>query len=79
MCVQSLHHVQLFETPWTVACQAPLSMGLSQQEYWNGLPFPPPGDLLHPRIKPMSPVSPTLQADSLPAEPLGSSQLQLPL
>ena len=74
-----LSHIWLFVTPWTVACQAPLSMGFFRQEFWSGLPFPPPGDLLHPRIKPMSPVSPTLQADSLPAEPLGSSQLQLPL
>ena len=40
--------VQLFVTPWTVAPQAPLSMGFSRQEYWSGLPFPPPGDLPHP-------------------------------
>ena len=46
-----LNHVQLFETPWTVACQAPLSMGFSRQEYWSGLPFPTPGDLLDPGIK----------------------------
>ena len=51
--------------PWTVACQAPLSMGFSRQEYWSGLPFPSPGDLPHPGIKPRSP---TLQADSLPIE-----------
>ena len=44
--VKMLSHVQLFETPWTVACQAPLSMGFPRQEYWSGLPFPPPGDLL---------------------------------
>ena len=43
---------QPFVTPWTVACQAPLSMELSRQEYWNGLPFPPPGDLLDPGIEP---------------------------
>ena len=41
-------------TPWTVACQAPLSMGFSRQEYWSGLPFPPPGDPLDPGIEPMS-------------------------
>ena len=58
--------VQLFETPWTVACQAPLSMGFSRQEYWSGLPFPSPGDLPNPGIKPQSPV---WQADSLPSEP----------
>ena len=45
-------------TPWTVAHQAPLSMGFSRQEYWSRLPFPSPGDLLHPGIKPMSPASP---------------------
>ena len=39
-------HVRLFVTLWTVACQAPLSMGFSRQEYWNALPYPPPGDLL---------------------------------
>ena len=42
--------------PWTVACQTPLSMGLSWQEYWNGLPFPPPGDLPDPGIEPASPA-----------------------
>ena len=45
-------HVQLFVTLWTVALQAPLSMGFSRQEYWSGLPCPPPGDLSHPGIKP---------------------------
>src|SRR5574337_392253 len=54
--------------PWTVACQVPLSMGFSRQEYWSGLPFPSPGDLPNPGIKPRSPE---LQADSLPAEPQG--------
>ena len=49
-------------TPWTVACQAPLSMGFSRQEYWSGLPFPSPGDLPDPGIKPEFPA---LQADSL--------------
>ena len=52
-------------TPWTVACQAPPSMGFSRQEYWSGLPFPSPGDLSNPGIKPRSPE---LQADSLPSE-----------
>ena len=50
----------------TVACQAPLSVELSRQEYWSGLPFPSPGDLPDPRIKPWSPV---LKADSLLSEP----------
>ena len=48
-----------------------MSMGFSRQEYWSGLPYPPPGDLPDPGIKPASPVSPALQADSLPAEPPG--------
>ena len=53
-------------TPWTVACQAPLSMGFSRQEYWSGLPFPSPGDLPNSGIKPRSPA---LQTDALPSEP----------
>ena len=51
--------------PWTLACQAPLSMGFSREEYWSGLLFPSPGDLPHPGIEP---GSPTLQADDLPTE-----------
>ena len=56
-CGQSLSHVWLFLTPWTVACQAPLSIGFSRQEYWSGLPFPPPGYLPDPGIEPVSLVS----------------------
>ena len=55
-CAQSLSRVWPFVTPWTVAHQAPLSMGFSRQEYQSGLPFPPPGDLLDPGIEPVSPV-----------------------
>ena len=66
--VKSLSHVQLFVTPWTVAYQAPPSMGFSRQECWSGLPFPSPGDLPDPGVKP---GSPTLQADALPSEPPG--------
>ena len=55
-------------TPWTIAHKAPLSMGFSRQEYWNGLPCPPPGDLPNPGIEPKSPA---LQADSLLSEPSG--------
>ena len=51
--------------PWTIAHQAPLSMGFSRQEYWSGLPFPSPGDLPNPGIEPGSPA---LQADDLPTE-----------
>ena len=65
---KSLSCFQLFVTPWTVACQVPLSMGFSRQVYWSGLPFPPPGDLPDPGIQP---GSPTLLADSLPYEPPG--------
>ena len=64
----------LFSTLWdpcTAAHQAPLSMGFSRHEYWSVLPFPSPQDLPNPQIKPTSPVSPVLQADSLPTEPLG--------
>ena len=48
--------ILLFATLWTVAHQTPLTMGLSQQEYWSGLPFPPPGDLPDPGIEPASPA-----------------------
>ena len=54
MCAQSLSHIWLFATPWTLACQAPLSMEFSRQEYWSGLPFPFPGDLPNPGIEPAS-------------------------
>ena len=54
--VKSLSCVQLFVTPWTVADQAPPSMGFSRQEYWGGLPFPSPGDLPNPGIEPGSPT-----------------------
>ena len=72
LCAQLLSLVQLLETPWMIACQAPLSMEFSRQEYWSGLPFPPPEDLPYPGIKLMSPASPTLAVDSLPLSHLGS-------
>ena len=65
MHAQSLSHVQLFVTLWTVACQDPLSIGFFRQEYCSGLPFPPPGDIPNPATEPVSPVSPTLQVDSM--------------
>jgi len=52
--------VRLFATLWTVACQAPLSMGFSRQKYWSGLPSPPPGDLFDPGIVAVSLMSPVL-------------------
>ena len=66
--VKSLSHVWLFATLWTVALQAPPSMGFSRQEYWSGFPLPSPGDLLNPGIDPRSPA---LQANALPSEPPG--------
>ena len=56
LCAQLLSCVRHFATPWTVSHQAPLSLGFPRQEYWNGLPFPTPGDLPRPGIKPMSPA-----------------------
>ena len=66
---ESVSPVQLFATPWNVACQAPLSMEFSRPEYWSGLPCPPPGDLPHLGIERRFPA---LQADSLLCEPPGS-------
>ena len=72
-CVLShFSHVQHFETPrttpWTVACQAPLSVGFSRQEYWSGFPCPASGDIPDPGIETKSHA---LQADSLPTKPTG--------
>ena len=61
-------------TLWTIACQAPLSMGLSRQEYWNGLPFPPPGDFPDPGIEP---ASPAWEAQIHPTCALGMEQQNL--
>ena len=69
--VKSLSCVRLFATSWTAAHQAPPSVGFFRQEYWNGLPFPSPGDLPDPGIKPRSPA---LQADILTSEPPTLSQ-----
>ena len=69
--VKSLSCVRLFATPWTVACQAPLSMGFSRQGYWSGLLFPSPGDLPNPGIVIRSPA---LRADALPSEPPGKQR-----
>ena len=71
--MKSLSRVRLFVTPWTVAHQAPLSMGFSRQEYCNGLPFPSPGDLPGPGIKPRSLA---LRADALGG---GKDKLFVPL
>ena len=60
LCAKLLSYVRLFVTPWTVALQAPLSMGFSRREYWSGLPCLPPGDLADPRSEPVSFMSPAL-------------------
>ena len=65
--MKSLSRVRLFATPWTVAYQDPPSMGFSRQEHWTGLPFPSPGDLTNPGMKPGSPA---LQGGALLSEPL---------
>ena len=69
VCVRTLRRLRLFVPLWTVARQAPPSMGFPRQEYWSGLPFPSLRDLPNPGIKPRSP---TLQADSLASEPRGT-------
>ena len=66
--VKLLSYVRFFAILWTVAYQAPLSMGFSRRQYWSGLSFPSPGDLPDPGIKP---ASPALQADALHSEPPG--------
>ena len=65
-----LSHVRLSATPWTVAYQAPPSMGFSRQEYWSGFPFPSPGDLPDPGIEPRSPA---FQADALTSDLVAKS------
>ena len=77
MPTQSLSCVQLFVTPWTVAHQAPLSMGFPRQEYWSGMPFSPPRGLLEPGIKPMSPVSPALAVGLFTTEPPGKPRNEI--
>ena len=70
-----LNRVRLFETPWTIVHQAPLSMGFFRHDYWSGLPFPSPGNLPHPGVEPKSPGSPALAGGffitELPAKPQG--------
>ena len=73
VCV--LHRVRLSVTLWTVACQAPLSMGFSRQEYWNGLPFSFPGDLPNLGTEPTSLSLLHWQADSLPLSHLGNPKV----
>ena len=67
--------VQLIVNPRTITCQAPLSVGFPRQEYWRELPFPPPGDLPNPGIKPMSPAAPALAGGFFTTEPPGKPWL----
>ena len=71
LCVCVCAQLCVFETPRTVAHQAPLSMGFPRQEYWTGLPFPPPGDFPDPGLKPTSPLSPALASRFFTTEPPG--------
>ena len=71
MRAQLLSCVQVFVTPWTVARQAPLSMGFPRQEYWSGLPFPSPEDLLYPEYKSASPATPELAGGFFTTEASG--------
>ena len=74
--VKSLSRVWFFVTPWTVAYQAPPSMGFSRQEHCNGLPFPSPGDIPDPGTEPWSPA---LYADTVPSEPPGKPKHTMPV
>ena len=62
-------------TPWAIACQAPVSLGFSRQEYWSVLPFLPPGDLPNPGIEPTSPMSLALAGEFFTTESLGKPQV----
>ena len=77
VCVKVAQLCPLFATPWIVACQVPLSMEFSRQEYWSGLPFPSPGDLPDPGIEVKAPASPALAGRFLfTTEPPGKPSLE---
>ena len=81
MCAPCLSHILVFATLWTVAHQAPLSMEFSRQDYWSGLPCPPPGDLPHPGTEPMSFMSPAFSGSLFPTSTTwkaGACSCQLP-
>ena len=69
MLLFSCCHVRLFATPWTVTRKAPRSMGFPRQEYWSGLPFPSPGDLPNPGVKPASAALADFFMAELPGKP----------
>ena len=74
-CLVNKSYPTLLWSPWTVAYQAPLSMGFPRPEYWNGLPFPPPGDLPDPKMELTSPVTPELAGGFFTTEPTGKPSL----
>ena len=78
LCVRLSHSVQLSVTPWTVARQAPPSMGFSRQEDWSGVPFPSPGGLPDPGTGPKSPVAPALAGGFFTTEAPGKSSKMSP-
>ena len=78
MYAQSPSRVRLLVTLWIIACQAPLSMGFSRQEYWSGLLFPTPGDLLDPKIEPTSLASPALAGSFFTTAPPGKITQRVP-
>ena len=77
MCMRAHSVASDSATPWNVACQAPLSMEFSRQEYWCGLPFPPPGDLPDPGIEPKPPAAPALAGRFFTTEPSGNPKLTI--
>ena len=79
VCAQPLGRVQLFASPWTVALQAPLSTKFPREEYWSRLPFPPPGYLPNPGIKPQSLVPPAWSGGFFTTEPCGKPMVHLKL
>ena len=79
VCLSHFSCVRLLATLWTIACQAPLSMGLSRQEYWSGLPCPPPGDLPDPRVEPTSLMSPALTGEIFTTGTTGDAPCRLNL
>ena len=77
VCTYQLSCIRLFVTPWSVAGQAPLSMGFPREEYWSGLPFPTSGELSNPEIKSTSPASPTVVGRFFTSEPPGKSNVSV--
>ena len=77
MCAFVLSHNWLFATPWTALHSAPLSMEFCRQESWGELPFPFPGDIPNPGVKPLSPVSPALAGRFFTSEPCGKPSVPI--